>query len=206
MTIKNILTFAGLFMASMVVSGQTPQSLIGFQDIPWGSSVQIVRAKFPQLKAWDGCKNATSVSEAAARAEFKRLDTSCVSYSIEKYAIENNDFNLIFSFSYAGKLNSVSIQKYVEGIPPVSTPACQANYSRLNELLVNKYGAGRTPNSDDDLYGFKALGFRNHDAQYWVLGPTQIYLSNSWGNQKVVDLCWVNLSYKPFKLLDSSKL
>ena len=206
MNIKNTLTLAVLLMTSMIASSQTPQSIVGFQDIPWGSSAQAVKSKFPQLKAWNACKNNVSISEADAIAAFKRLDKNCVTYSIEKYAIENHDFNLVFSFSYAGKLNSVSIEKYVEGIPPVSTPACQAHYSRLKELLVNKYGAGRTPNPDDDLYGFKALGFRNHDAQYWVLGPTQIYLSNSWNNQKLVDLCWVNLSYTPFKMLDSSKL
>lgn len=93
MTIKNILTLASLFTASMMANGQTQPSLIGFQDIPWGSSVQIVRSKFPQVKAWDGCKNASSVSEATAREQFKKLDQNCVSYSIEKYTVDNADFN-----------------------------------------------------------------------------------------------------------------
>ena len=207
MTIKNILTLISFFTVSMMANGQPQPSLIGFQDIPWGSSVQTVKSKFPQAKAWDGCKNASSVSEATARERFKKLDQNCVSYSVEKYTVDNSNFNLVFAFSYEGnKLKNVNISKHVESIPSVSTPACQAHYSKLNELLVNKYGVGRAPNPDDDLYGFKSLGFKNHDAQYWVLGPTQIYLSNSWGNPSLIDYCWVDLSYTPFKKLDSSKL
>jgi len=193
-----------LLAIPLVANSQTQQSLIGFQDIQWGSSVQAVKVKFPQVKPYDACKNAVGISEKAVREAFIKRNASCVSYSIEKYSIDGVNFNLVFYFDVSNALNNVTVSKYVSGIDNVSTPECHAAYIKLNDLLRYRYGAGQEPNGD--LYGFQALGFQSLEAQVWVLGQTQLYLSNAWGNPKVPDYCWVNLSYGPSRQSNASKL
>lgn len=197
MNIKNIAFLAIWIVSQAIANAQSSTNLIGFQDTPWGSSVQTVRAKFPQLHPYDACKNASGISEAEARDGFAKQDMNCVNYSVEKYAIDGMNMNLIFRFTVENKLRDVSLDKYVQGEQSKSTSTCQNTYTKLSNFLKRKYGAGEVMPSDSDKFGFKSMGFQNHNAEFWVLGQSQIYLSNSWGNSKTPDLCWVNLTYSP---------
>jgi hypothetical protein len=185
---------ASLLFITSIAYGQQQTNLIGFQDIPWGSSVQTVRTKFPQLKAYDACKN-VSGGENAARDAFEKKDMSCVSYSVEKYAVDGMNFNLTFRFTAENKLRDVSFDKYVEGDSSKSTPICKSTFLKLENFIKRKHGGGEVMPSDSDFYGFKALGFQFHEGELWKLGQSQVYLSNSWGFSKNPDLCWVNLAY-----------
>jgi len=193
-----------LLAIPLVANGQTQQSLIGFQDIPWGSSVQALKVKFPQVKLYDACKNAVGISEKSSKEGFEKLNMNCISYKIEKYSIDGINFNLVFAFDVSNALNNVTVSKYVSGVDSVSMPECNNAFVKLNGLLSYKYGPGQQ--SSGDLYGFKALGFQNLDAKVWVLGQTQLYLSNASSNPKAPDLCWVNLSYGPSRQSNASKL
>ena len=193
-----------LLAIPLVANGQIQQLLIGFQDIPWGSSVQAVKVKFPQVKPYDACKNAVGISEKSAKEGFEKLNMNCISYSIEKYSIDRFSFNLVFTFDVSNALNDVTVSKYVSGVDSVSMPECNSAFVKLNDILSYKYGAGQQ--SSVDLYGFKALGFQNLEAKVWVLGQTQLYLSNASSNPKAPDLCWVNLSYSPSRQSNASKL
>ena len=193
-----------LLAIPLVANSQTQQSLIGFQDIQWGSSVQAVKVKFPQVKPYDACKNAVGISEKSAKEGFAKRNMNCVSYSIEKYTIDEVNFNLVFYFDASNALNNVTVGKYVSGVDIISMPECNSAFVKLNDLLRYKYGAGQQ--SSGDIYGYMSLGFQNLEAKVWVLGPTQLYLSNASSNPKVPDLCWVNLSYGPSRQSNASKL
>jgi hypothetical protein len=205
MSMKKITLIALLCLGTSMTYAQAQKNLAGFQDIPWGSPIQTVKAKFPLLKPYDSCKGAKE-NEKAMKEFLSSRNTSCTNYSLEKYDVDGISFNLIFSFTLDGGLRDVVLDRYREGIPSVSTPECQSAYAKLGDLLKVKYGAGTAVPSDMDYMGFKELGFQGHEAQLWVLGSTQINLSNNWNHKKNPNLCWVNLNYTTSKQANASKL
>jgi hypothetical protein len=202
-----------LFLSSLillpVISGaQTKQSLIGFQDIAWGATVEAVRNKFPQIKSHDGCRSDSKEQTEGIRNFFKKTDRSCISYNFDKYIVDGIDFYVIFTFSSTNKLKSVVISKNIEGNTAPVVSECQSVFTKMKNLLEIKYGGGAVPKIDSDLFGYKSLGFKSHDARYWVLGQTQIYLSNSWDHKDhaIFNYCQVNIDYTPSQLVEANKL
>ena len=195
-----------LLAIPLLATGQSQQSLVGFQDIPWGSSIQVVKNKFPNIRPYDTCKSPEAGDEKSVKEALNSFDKNCVSYALEKYTVGDTDYNLIFNFSVSSKLKAVHIEKYVEGVPSDSAPKCKSSFAKLADLLVHKYGDGATPRPEDDFHGFKSFGFKNHQARLWVLGPTKIYLANSWDHSKANDLCLVSIFYTPTSQGAASKL
>ena len=195
--IFRIILAAFLMAFSAIGFSQPKKTLIGFQDIPWGTSVEVIKTKFPQAKLHNRCKGLSGVSEELARAELAKQNQSCISYAVEKYQLEGTTFGLTFSFNPENKLSRVSIQKTIEGSAPASTNFCKKTYSHLNNYMQKNYGVGNTLSEDMDFYGFKALGFENHEGELWSLGHTEVYLSNSWNAKNNPDFCWVVLSFAP---------
>jgi hypothetical protein len=197
-----------LILIPAIAYSQAKQSLSGFQDIPWGASVEAVRNKFPQIKSYDGCRSDNKDQAEGIRNFFKKNDISCISYNFDKYIVNGISFYVIFSFTLENKLKSVVISKNIEGNTARVAPECQSIFTKMNNLLEIKYGGGTVPKGDADLFGYKALGFQSHDARYWVVGQTQIHLSNSWDHkqQPIFDYCQVNIDYIPSQLAAANKL
>lgn len=195
--IFRIILSAFLMAVTAIGYAQTKKTLVGFQDIPWGSSVETIKTKFPQAKLHNRCRGLDGISEETAKAELAKQNQSCISYGIEKYQFEGTTFNLSFNLNSENKLNGVSIQKTTDGAPPTSTNLCKKNYSFLNSYLQKNYGVGTAMPESMDFYGFKALGFQNHEGELWSLGHTEVYLSNSWNAKNNPNFCWVVLSYAP---------
>ena len=84
--------FLVLIFTPAIAFAQTKQSLIGFQDIPWGAPVEAVRNKFPQIKSYDGCRPEDKERVAEAKNFFKKNDMSCISYNFDKYSIDGVNF------------------------------------------------------------------------------------------------------------------
>lgn len=205
MNIKIIFFLLLLNINTAISYAQPQKNLNGFQDIPWGSTIQTVKAKFPQVKPYDSCKGAKG-NEQSMREFLSGRNTGCINYSQEKYDVDGTSFNLIFTFTLDGGLKDVVLDRYKEGAPYISTPDCQAAYSKLGDLLKSRYGVGTPIPAGTDYLGFKELGFQNYEAQVWVLGSTQINLSLSSNHKKNENLCWVNLNYTPSKQAAASKL
>jgi hypothetical protein len=195
--IFRIILMVFLMAVSAIGYTQTKKTLVGFQDIPWGSSVDIIKSKFPQAKLHNSCKGLDGISEETAKTELAKQNQSCISYGIEKYQFEGAAFNLIFKLNSENKLNGVSIQKFTDGAPPASTNICKKNYFLLNSYLQKNHGVGTVLPESMDFYGYKALGFQNHEGELWSLGQTEAYLSNSWNAKNKPDFCWVVLSFAP---------
>lgn len=116
------------------------------------------------------------------------------------------NFHLKFDFSLALQLKDVTITRANRDGSTVSYPECHIAFTKLGDLLNSKYGSGYSIPSDSDPKGYKSLGFPNHEAKFWALGQTEIYMAKSWGHNRIPDYCWLILSYSPGKNSSASKL
>lgn len=202
MNIKIILILAGLLLAPALANAQTQKSLIGFQGIPWGSSMASVKAKFPQVKEIDYCKVfdkiAPNSGEKTIRQRFKEEDSNCVHLLFEDYIVAPDvNFNLAFYFTRAGALEQVFLSRYFkqEGNSGYLSD-CIALFDRTNSLLNINYGLGVNPSNSSEIK-------RSYDSvvtKIWLPLPTEILLNRNWdiklskGNN-MPDLCEVNVMY-----------
>jgi hypothetical protein len=116
------------------------------------------------------------------------------------------NFELKFQFTSALQLKSVSIERVNRDNSEISLSECSAGFAKLSDLLSSKYGQGYSVPSNVDPQGYKSLGFTNHEAKFWALGSTEMYLAQSWGHYRVPYYCWLILSYSPGKNSSASKL
>ncbi len=53
----NIIAIIGLLLASNCSHADIKKPLIGFQNIPWGTKLSVIKNKFPKLAIEDLCKD-----------------------------------------------------------------------------------------------------------------------------------------------------
>jgi hypothetical protein len=195
---KLFLTLA--LLLPLVSNAQNIKSLVGFQGIPWGSSMAAVKAKFPQAKEIDLCKELDKIQDGSKtiRQQYREEDTSCAHLLVENYTVSGGvNYDLAFYFTYAGRIDQVNLSKYFrQRENPEYLTECAALFERTNNLLGINYGNGMTPANINEMKS----SYRNIAAMLWIPMPTEIVLKRQWGHILLVDanrpdLCQVSISY-----------
>jgi hypothetical protein len=184
----------------MAAHAQLTKSLVGFQGIPWGSSMATVKAKFPQVKEIDFCKPFDKLQDGgkSMRQRFNEEDSNCVHLLIENYNVSTGvNYDLAFYFTRAGRLQQVLLSKYFrQDDNPGYLSECTAMFDRTNTLLTVNYGPGPEPSNINELKN----NYSNIAARIWVPMPTEIALHRQWGHNfladaKKPDICQVSVMY-----------
>ena len=176
-----LLAFIPLFSIA-----QTQKSLVGFQGMPWGSSMSAVRSKFPEAKEFNLCKALASDAEwlKKIQTQFKDKDLNCSSLSIDPYAINGVSYKATFSFSNSGKLENVAIfNDYPQADNSKYLTDCDASYKRLSTAVGINYGSSFPISNPND-----GTGYSSAEGVIWVLPPTQITVIKSWNFNIAKDL------------------
>ena len=183
---------------------QTLKSLVGFQGIPWGSSMGAVKAKFPQAKEIDYCKPFDSLKGGSRtdgksmRQRFQEEDSNCVHLYIGNYSVSAGvNYDLSFYFTQAGRLEQVYLSKYFRQEDNAGYLSdCASMFDRTNSLLTINYGYGVDPKNANEMKS----SYRNIAVKLWVPMPTEIILKRQWGfallmDESKPDLCQVDILY-----------
>lgn len=179
--------------------GQTQKSLIGFQNIPWGSSIAVVRGKFPNVREFDYCKLLATTNKPyrQLKEEFSNKSLSCISLQVEHYPIEGNDFNLTFEFDELNRLKGVNLSAYFDSENnPKYLADCGDSFQNTENLLTTRYGEKSTVSNAEKIDD----AFQDVHANVWLPLPTEVYIAKLW-NSKVrktlgkTDFCKVSVHY-----------
>jgi hypothetical protein len=166
---------------------QPQKTLIGFQNIPWGSSVDAIKAKFPNAKKGDICKVITS-NQADYLQYQKNLSADNVSCSylyVEKYDIQGDEYLLSFDLDRQNKLAFVSLTlRRQENVSQNYINECNTAYLKAARLLESRYGEGFVPLNISDF----SKDYVHNTALGWTPLPTEIWIANRSGHKLTRDL------------------
>jgi len=201
---KKILPILLLLLTPLAASAQAQKPLIGFQGLPWGSSMATVKAKFPQAKeldyckAFDGVKGSNKTDGKSMRQRFQEEDSNCVHLYVGNYSVSTGvNYDLAFYFTQAGRLEQVYLSKYFRQEDNAGYLSdCTSMFDRTNSLLTINYGYGVDPKNANEMKS----SYRNISAKLWVPMPTEIILKRQWGfilsmDENKPDLCQVDVLY-----------
>ncbi len=192
---------------STLTFAQTNKNLAGFQDIPWGSSVNEIKKKFPSIKSRDICRGLSKKEDVEnAITFFKQTNGNCIIWEVENYRIDGLEFLVQFSLDSSARLKEVTIRKELTAAEnPNFFNECSNAFDRMGSLLEIRYGKSFTPKNAISWY--EAMGYQQSEVKIWGLGATVITLSNSWANKFLNNsICMMLVNYTPSKLAEASKL
>ena len=199
--IFRIILAAFLMAVSAIGHTQTKKTLIGFQDIPWGSTIQFVKSKFSNAQEVDLCKVMTKGLSDEEQKKFRQKlrdrDENCAYLLISNYTVANINLSLNFYFNNAGKLDTVQMDKYfLEKDSPEWNYRCSEAYLKIVQLLTINYG---TPADVSNISEFKDF-YNNIEGKIWLPLPTQISTKRKWGSKFAAekpqnDLCFMSIDY-----------
>ena len=198
-----LLTVCFLFSQTDAWS-QTQKSLIGFQDIPWGTSLKQVKSKFKNAKLIDQCDASEDLKNLA-----KKEDWNCKILS-SNYVIDGASFDQTFYFNASDNLIRVELKHYVSNLKNASytDDICDQLFKRVEYLLDSRYGSSLGVSNPEPrfLWG-------NSSYLIWLPLPTEILLSKSFENKspfykKYPDhkSCEVLIHYVPRVSAEAKKL
>jgi hypothetical protein len=201
---KKFFLFILLGFAVFCLPISEAKSLIGFNDIPWESPINIVQQKLPQSEILDSCITGNERTSESLRNLFKNEDTSCNRLFINKYPISGFDFSMSAVFSSEDKLKTVKLNFHSRKKKDDSSfGECAQVYKQMLSLLEFKYGASSLVSN-----ATPSIGFKNVEMRGWVMLPTVIYLRNSYG-KKISEFslsCEVEINYNNQIFRDIDKL
>lgn len=179
---RKILLILITFTFSGYAFSQTQTSLVGFQNIPWGSSIDVIRTKFPEVKVKDLCKSVSSneVEYQDFKKSLNSENASCTYLTIDKYGIEGIDYRVEFSLNKQSRLEYVSLifqRRQLDGENYINE--CNAAFEKTSRLLGLRYGEGFIPANVSDF----AKEFSTYTALGWVSLPTEIWIANLSGHR-----------------------
>jgi hypothetical protein len=202
-TFLKLLSITCLLFSSICAWSQTQKSLIGFQDIPWGTKFKSVKQKIPDLTEHKICKNEKDIEISKKENQF------CSVLADEKYFISAKKYHLYFYFDSKATLNQVTISydsQFLENINKKLFPIdCIFRFSDLQSLLASRYGE---PEINEKTEGNHLDGDIEITSQ-WFLSPTNITLKsvNSGSEKsKVSNYCGLSVTYSPTISSEAKKL
>ena len=176
-------------------SAEKASRLVGFQNIPWYSSIEFVSKKLVGGTIVDSCISDDKEVEKELRALSKENNESCKYISIDKYIISGYKFWLSANFNSKEKLSNIRI-KYVPArslSPEEALKECGSVYDNVLSLLEIKYG--------DSLYvtnGTPGLRYETFEMRAWILLPTELWVRKSSGkSSKWMAECMIEINYGP---------
>ena len=215
MSILN-LAAAILLLAPALLSAQPQKSLVGFQGIPWGSGIGVVKSKFPNAQEFDFCKSFTDSKSdyEALKSKTKAKNSNCVVIKMENYVIDGVMFYVQFSFDAQGKLTYVTLTHSRAQSESASYIAeCTTAYNRVSALLESRYGEYSNVNNATDF----GADYASYAVKAWVPLPSEVWIANLSGdkflkkmatefNKPESDICKVKINYSKKVPSEASKL
>ena len=198
-SMKLLIIICSIFFGASAYA-QHQKTLIGFQNIPWGSAIEIVKSKLPNSKINDDCGATKEFREL-----YKKNDVNCRSVSIENYNINGIDLSLKASFNHAGRLDRVVISKAYETDDFMKK--CDESYKQLKLLLETRYGDSDIPN----VIGDGIFPYKKYEIRVWLPLPTEIWIAKAYDidefyKKKGKESCQVKIQYTKRQSEAASKL
>ncbi len=168
--IQKILLIAYLVFGSSASWSQIQKSLVGFQDIPWGTPLKQVNNKFKQLKIIDQCDSSSELKNLA-----KKEDRSCQILTSE-YLVDGTVFDQTFIFDASQGLKRVELQHAESNNknPSYTDDLCNQLFSRLEYLLDTRYGPSvGVSNPEPRLFWSRS------EYLAWLPLPSEIFIAKS---------------------------
>jgi hypothetical protein len=189
------LLIASLLFSNHAAWSQIQNSLIGFQDIPWGTKINQVKNKYKNLKLIDQCEGLDALRSLA-----KNEDRSCKILTSD-YVVDGTIFDKTFIFDQSQGLKRVELQRNESNYKNTiyTDDICDQLFKRIGHLLDSRYGpsVGVTDTEPRLFWG-------RSEYKAWLPLPSQIFIAKSFESnlpltKKVPDHkgCEVFISYTP---------
>jgi len=198
------LLIASLLFSNHAAWSQTQKSLIGFQDIPWGTTIKYVKSKFKNLKLIDQCEGLDALRRLA-----KNEDRSCKILTSD-YFIDGIAFDQTFIFDHSQGLKRVELQHAESNKknPNYTDDLCNQLFSRLEYLLDTRYGPSvGVSNPEPRLFWSRS------EYLAWLPLPSEIFIAKSFESTHPITKrypehksCEVLISYTPRVSSQAKKL
>ena len=192
------------FLGQAVALAQIQKSLVGFQDIPWGTSFKQVKSKFKNTKIIDQCGSSKELKSLA-----KKEDRNCQILTAE-YFVDGTVFDQTFIFDASQGLKRIELQHSESNYENTSytDDLCNQLFSRVEYLLDTRYGPSMgVSNSEPRLFWARS------EYLAWLPLPTEIFIAKSFESNHPIsklspDLksCEVLINYSPRVSSQAKKL
>ncbi len=200
-------TFAiWMLLITCTANAQVQKSLVGFQDIPWGTKLTQVRAKLTSVKIIDVCYNDKELKKSSIQA-----NKSCTELT-QDYPVDGVSFINNFIFDASDRLKRVELFRLETNHqnPNYSDDTCHQLFKRLEYLLDSRYGASLDVSNQEPRTFWSRSEYRA-----WLPLPTEIFIAKSFDNKHPVydarrdpsrKSCEVLINYSPRVSTEAKKL
>ena len=185
---------------STSTKAQVEKSLVGFQNIPWGTKLSAIKAKQSNLQVIDMCVDWPLRKKAA-----KESNSSCRRLEDKNYLVGSTNLELTYSFDFDERLAYVTLNYQ----PEKSTSnefellkKCSAAFDNLSYLLTTRYGSSFVPSNSSPQFGYEVSEY-----SAWLPLPTEVWIAKSTGSSiPSFEPCSVKIKYSPRQPMDAKKL
>jgi hypothetical protein len=189
-----------MLLFNIKAQAQIQKSLIGYQNIPWGSKLNFIKKNNPNLSVVDLCAEWPKGREIA-----KNEDFSCKRLVDKNLSILSLKMEIEFEFNFEEKLKSVNLEFKPNALgfePSEVEKSCNESFDKLHHLIETKYGESLEVADGKPIFPYKRSEYKA-----WLPLPTEIWLAKSFESQsKIYPSCAVKINYSPRKHLDANKI
>lgn len=197
--------FFKIFIIAFIVfnakaNAQIQKSLIGYQNIPWGTKLSSIKKNNSKLSIVDLCSDWPKGRELA-----KKDDFSCRRLVDKDVSILSIKMELEFKFDFEEKLNLVTLEYTPNALGFEVNEIekyCTEAFDKLHHLIVTKYGDSLDVSNETPIFPYKKSEFKA-----WLPLPTEIWLAKSFGSEvNILSSCSVRINYTPRQHFDANKI
>lgn len=201
----NIRIFFNIFVLVFIVfctnaKAQIQKSLIGYQNIPWGTKLNSIKDKYPKLSTVNLCSNWPKGPELAKRDNF-----SCRRLVDENFFLLSMKMEILYLFDFQERLTSVSLEYKPNALGFEINEIenfCSKGFDKLHHLISTKYGDSLDVSNENPIFPYERSEFKA-----WLPLPTEIWLAKSFGSQSGINSsCAVKINYSPRQHVDVNKI
>lgn len=204
--IQKALLIAFFVLANAGAWAQIQKSLVGFQDIPWGTKMNQVKAKLTNTKIIDICYGSSSLKKEAIQAN-RGCNELTQDYIVDGVVFINN-----FAFDSSDRLKRVELFRRETNYqnPSYSDDTCHKLFKRLEYLLDSRYGTSLDVSNTEPMTFWGRSEYRA-----WLPLPTEIFIAKSFDKKHPVNntlkdtnttSCEVQITYNPRVSTEAKKL
>lgn len=199
-----VLLIVFCFMGQAAAWSQIQKSLIGFQDIPWGTNLKQVKSKFKNLKLIDQCS-----SDDEIKSILEKSDRGCEILTSD-YIVDGTVFEQTFIFDLAGGLKRIELQHSESNYknPSYTDDMCNQLFNRMEYLLDTRYGPSVGVSNSEPRFFWGRTEYKA-----WLPLPTEIFIAKSFDSEHPITKrdpdhkrCEVYISYSPRVSSQAKKL
>lgn len=196
--------FFKIFIIAFIVfnakaNAQIQKSLIGYQNIPWGTKLSSIKKDNSKLSIVDICSDWPKARERA-----KKNDFSCRKLVDKDFSILSIKMELEFKFNFEEKLNLVTLEYKPKALAFEVNKIekyCAEAFDKLHHLIDTKYGDSLDVSNETPIFPYKKSEFKA-----WLPLPTEIWLAKSFGSIVTQPSCSVRINYTPRQHFDANKI